>query len=319
MSANKAPLIAVIGATGHQGGGVVRALQAGGRFRIRALTRDPGKYDGSADEAVAADLNRPETLRSASEGAYGVFAVTNFWEQGGADEVAQGEAAVRAAKDAGVEHFVWSTLPDVEAISGGKYDVPHFTNKAKVDAIVSAAGFRYHTFVVASFFYQNLTGVMAPHQQQDGSIGWTLPIDPAARGIHAGDITELGKIVAGAFADPETAGSGQYLPLVGDLLSFGDIVATLNDQGHAFTFNRVPRDVFATFYPGAGELAEMFGYFEEHTYLGGKWEDRIALANKVAGTRPTDFATWARSNMPAKEETLPAESENGAKDQLVAV
>ena len=141
MPANTARLIAVLGATGHQGGGVVRALQASGRFRVRALTRNPGKHGGVADEVVAADLNRPETLRSGFEGAYGVFAVTNFWEQG-ADEVAQGEAAVRAAKDAGVEHFVWSTLPNVEAISGGKYDVPHFTNKAKVDAIVSTAGFR---------------------------------------------------------------------------------------------------------------------------------------------------------------------------------
>ena len=134
-------MIAVLGATGHQDDEVVRALQANGRFRVRALTRNPGKHGGVADEVVAADLNRPETLRSGFEGAYGVFAVTNFWEQG-ADEVAQGEAAVRAAKDAGVEHFVWSTLPNVEAISGGKYDVPHFTNKAKVDAIVSTAGFR---------------------------------------------------------------------------------------------------------------------------------------------------------------------------------
>jgi len=79
--------------------------------------------------------------------------VTNFWEPGGADEIRQGESAVRAAKDAGVQHFVWSTLPNVEAIRGGKYQVPHFTGKAKVDAAVPAAGFRYHTFVVAPFFY----------------------------------------------------------------------------------------------------------------------------------------------------------------------
>ena len=296
MPANTAPLIAVTGATGHQGGGVVRAFRAGGKFRARALTRDPSKHAGIADEVVAADLNRPETLRPAFEGAYGVFAVTNFWEQG-ADEVAQGEAAVRAAKDAGAEHFIWSTLPNVEAISGGKYEVPHFTDKAKVDAIVSTAGFRYYTFVVASFFYQNLKGALAPQQQQDGSIGWTLPIDPAARVIHAGDITELGTVVAGAFANPDIAGHGEYLPVVGDLLSFNDIVTTLNEQGHAYAFNRVPREVFATFFPGAGELAEMFGYFEDYTYLGQNSDDRIALANKVAGTLPTDFATWARSNM----------------------
>lgn len=300
MSANNTKLIAVIGATGHQGGSVIRALQASGEFRVRALTRNPSQHSSLADEVVAADLNRPETLTSAFEGTYGVFAVTNFWEQGGADEVMQGEAVVRAAKDAGVEHFVWSTLPNVEAISGGKYHVPHFTDKAKVDAIVSAVGFRHHTFVIASFYYQNLLQAMASQQQQDGSMGWTLPINPNARVIHAGDITEIGKIVAGAFANSEIAGRGQYLPLVGELLSFNDIVATLNNQGHTYTFNQVPSEVFATFFPGAGELAEMFGYFEDHTYLGANSDDQIALANKVAGNRATDFATWARSNMPVE-------------------
>lgn len=301
MSTDNARLIAVIGASGQQGGSVVRALKAGGKFRVRALTRNPANYDGPADEVVAADLNRPETLAAAFEGAYGVFAVTNFWEEGGADEITQGEAAILAARQAGVEHFVWSTLPNVEAISGGKFDVPHFTDKAKVDALVAAAGFRYRSFVVAAFFYQNLTTVLAPQKQPDGSMGWTLPIDPAARGIHAADITELGRIVAGAFAAPEAAGGGQYLPLVGSLLSFNDIVATLNAQGHAFSFNQVPREAFATFFPGAAELAQMFGYFEEYTYLGSRSEDRIALANKVAGVPATDFATWARSNMAAEE------------------
>lgn len=299
MTQSSKKLIAVLGATGQQGSGVVRALQESGEFRVRALTRNPGSYAGSADEVAAADLNRPETLQAAFDGAYGVFAVTNFWEQGGADEVTHGKAAVDAARAAGVEHFIWSTLPDVETISGGKYDVPHFTDKAKVDAIVAAAGFRYHSFVIASFFYQNLTGAMAPQPQQDGSTGWTLPIDPAARVIHAGDIGELGRIVAGAFADPKTAGSGQYLPLVGDTLSFNDILATLRAQGHSVSFAQVPREAFADFFPGAAELAQMFGYFEDHTYLGRKSDDRIALANRLAGKPATTFDSWARANIPA--------------------
>ncbi len=308
MSDNIKKLIAVIGATGQQGGAVVRALHASGEFRVRALTRNPGKHRGLADEVIEADLNRPETLRSALDGAYGVFVVTNFWEPGGVDEVTQATGAVRAAKEAGVQHFVWSTLPNVEVISGGKYHVPHFTDKAMVDAAVVAAGFKYHTFVVAPFFYQNLLTIMLPQQQQDGSMGWTLPIDPGVRGIHAGDITELGKIVAGAFANPDLAGGGQYLPLVGDLLSFSDIVATLNAQGHAYTFNRVPAEVFSRFFPGAGELAEMFGYFEEHTYLGAPSDDRIALARRIAGSRATNFASWARSHMPATSKSLEAVS-----------
>lgn len=297
MPDNNRKLIAVIGATGKQGGSVVRALQARGKFRVRALTRNPSKHGGIAEEVVEADLNRPETLTSALAGAYGVFAVTNFWEQGGADEIAQAKALISAASEAGVEHFVWSTLPDVEVISGGKYDVRHFTDKAKVDAAVKSAAFKYHTFVVAPFFYQNLLDNLAPQPQQDGSTGWTLPIAPTARGIHMGDVTELGNIVAGAFAQPDLAGHGEYLPLVGDLLSFSDIVETLNKQGHNYKYNHVPPTVFANFFPGAHELAEMFGYFEEHTYLGAKSDDQIALANKVAGSRATNFVTWARTNL----------------------
>src|SRR5438876_1214093 len=135
MSSTSKKLIAVIGATGQQGGSVVRALQAQGQFKVRALTRHPGEHRGLADEVVEADLDHPETLKTAFAGAHGVFLVTNFWEQG-ADEVKQATAAVRAAKDAGVQHFVWSTLPNVEAISGGKFDVPHFTGNAKIDSIV---------------------------------------------------------------------------------------------------------------------------------------------------------------------------------------
>lgn len=78
-------LIAVIGATGHQGGSVVRALQARRQFKVRALTRNPDKYRGLGDEVIKADLNRPDTLRAAFEGAHGVFLVTNFWEQGTAN------------------------------------------------------------------------------------------------------------------------------------------------------------------------------------------------------------------------------------------
>jgi len=299
MSSNSKKLIAVIGATGQQGGAVVRALQAQGQFKVRALTRHPGKHRKLADEVVEADLDRPETLKTAFEGAYGVFLVTNFWEPG-ADEVKQATAAVRAAKEAGVKHFVWSTLPDVEAISGGKLHVPHFTGKAKIDRIVKQAGFAHHTFVIAPFFYQNLVGLLAPQKQEDGTLGWALPVDPTVRGIHMGDITEIGSIVAGAFAHPDQAGSGEYLPLVGDFMSFNEIVATLNRQGHEFSLKRVPREVFATLFPGAAEIAATFAWFEAHTYLGSDSGDRIALANKVAGRQPTKFSTWARVNMPVR-------------------
>jgi uncharacterized protein YbjT (DUF2867 family) len=297
MSPNDRKLIAVIGATGQQGGAVLRGLQASGQFQVRALTRDPGKHRKLAEEVVEADLDRPETLRAAFEGAHGVFLVTSFWEEG-TDELKQATAAVRAAKDAGVQHFIWSTLPDVEAISGGKFHLPHFTGKARVDRIVKEAGFAHHTFVIAPFFYQNLAGAMAPQKQEDGSLGWALPLDPTVRGIHMGDIRELGDIVAGAFAHPDQAGRGEYLPLVGDFMSFNEIIDTLNRQGHQFSFKQVPKEVFATFFPGAAEIAAMFAYFQAHTYLGSDSRDQIALANKIAGRQPSKFATWARANFP---------------------
>jgi uncharacterized protein YbjT (DUF2867 family) len=288
----------VIGATGQQGGGVVRALQASGQFEVRALTRDPSKHRELGEEVVEADLDKPETLKAAFTGAHGVFLVTNFWAPGGTDELTQATAAIRTAKDAGVKHFIWSTLPDVEAISGGKFDVPHFTGKAQIDRIVKEAEFENYSFVIPPFYYQNLLGSMAPQKQADGSMGWTLPLDPTLRVIHMGDINELGNIVAGAFAHPDEAGTGQYLPLVGDFMSFSEIVETLNRQGHDFSYTQVPKESFAGFFPGASEIAEMLGYWEAHTYLGSDSSDQIALANKIAGREPTRFSTWAGENFP---------------------
>jgi len=295
MSSTNQKLIAVIGATGQQGGGVVEALRAAGQFKVRALTRNPEKHPDLADEVVAADLNRPETLAAALQGAYGLFLVTNFAEQG-ADEFKQASAIIQAAKVAGVQHLIWSTLPNVEDLSAGKNRVPHFTNKAKIDDVVRQANFAHHTFVVASFYYQNLVGALAPRKQEDGTLTWTLPIDPTVRGIHIGDPTELGAIVAGAFSHPEEAGNGQYLPLVGDLVSFNDIISTLSQQGHKVAVNQVPAEVFAGFFPGAEEFAAMFKHFEEDTYLGAPMKEEIALANKLAGRTPTSFETWAREH-----------------------
>src|SRR4029077_13286610 len=111
------------------------------------------------------------------------------------------------------------------------------------------------------------------------------------------------RALTGAFAHPDQAGHGEYLPLVGDFMSFNEIVDVLNRQGHNFSFTQVPADVFATFFPGAAEIAAMFRYFEAHTYLGADSSDWIALANKIAGRQPTKFAAWARVNYPATKGT----------------
>src|SRR5450432_3968557 len=123
-------IIVVIGATGLQGKGVVNALVNEGTFNVKAITRNPEKYSGKAHEVVSGDLNNVQSLKDAFKNAYGVFVVTNFWE--GADEIDQGKNAIEAAKAAGIIHFVWSTLPNVDSISNAEFEVPHFTNKAKV-------------------------------------------------------------------------------------------------------------------------------------------------------------------------------------------
>jgi hypothetical protein len=159
---------------------------------VRALSRDPGKHRELADEVVKADLNRPETLKAAFEGAHGVFLVTNFWEEG-TDELKQATAAVRAAKDAGVKHFVWSTLPNVEAISGGKFHVPHFTGKAKMDRTTQEAGFVNHTFVIApigEFMRGNSVATISKEEVQSF-------YEEFLRALKSGDITSLERIYAG--------------------------------------------------------------------------------------------------------------------------
>jgi hypothetical protein len=116
-----------------------------------------------------------------------------------------------------------------------------------------------------------------------------------------GDIGELGNIVAGAFTHPDQAGYGEYLPLVGDFMAFSEIVGSLNRQGHDFSVREIRKEEYANQFPGAAEVAETFSYFQAHTYLGSDSSDRIALANRVAGVRPTRFAEWARVNFPVTE------------------
>jgi uncharacterized protein YbjT (DUF2867 family) len=287
--------IAVIGATGSQGKGVINELVKAGSFKVRAITRNPDKYSGDAHEVVKADLTDLRSLTDAFRNAYGVFVVTNFWE--GADELAQGKIAIQAAKDAGVHHFVWSTLPNVEEISNGKFDVPHFTGKAQVDALIKDAGFKYYTFVQAPFYFQNLTGQMGPQIQQDGSTGWTLPLNPNVKVIHMSDINDLGKVVTGAFLKPEKVGNGSYLSLATELNSFNDILEAFKANGKHYSFNQVPIEVFSNFFEGAGEIAQMLAYFEAYTYMGPNSEAQIKLVKQIATEEFTSLDTWIKQNI----------------------
>src|SRR5262252_1447140 len=154
-------VVAVLGSTGTQGGGVVDALLGAGLFRVRAVVRNTAS-DASrllanrGVELVKADILDIGSMRAAFEGAYGAFVVTNFWDPAQMQrETAIGAALIKAARGAGVHHVVWSTLPDCESISGGRFAVRHFSGKARVDSVVEAEGFPKHTFVQAPMYFQN--------------------------------------------------------------------------------------------------------------------------------------------------------------------
>ena len=296
-------VIAVLGGTGQQGGGVVDALLGAGKFEVRVTSRDPASDAARAlvargVEVVRADLLDPSSLRTALAGAHGAFVVTNFWDPVQMPrETEIGAAAVQAARAAGVKHLIWSTLPDSEKLTGGRLKVVHFTGKARVDAAVKAAGFARHTFVMAPMYFQNFLTMMAPGPLPNGGRGWAVPIDPAARVIHAGDVTEVGRAVAAAFAAGDQLSDGSYLGVCGGLYSFNDFVGTLNAHGHKLQVLQVPPDVYDGFYPGAPEVREMFQYFAERTYFGPEHERCIAVASALVPGGFTNFANWARAHM----------------------
>jgi uncharacterized protein YbjT (DUF2867 family) len=298
-------VVAVLGGTGQQGGGVVDALLGAGKFAVRVASRNPASgasqaLAGRGVEVVKADLLDPSSLRSALKGAHGAFLVTNFWDSAQMSrETEIGTAAVQAARAAGVKHLIWSTLPDSEKLTGGRLKVAHFTGKARVDAVVKSAGFERHTFVMAAMYFQNFVTIMAPAPLPNGGRGWAAPIDPAARVIHAVDVTEVGRAVAAAFAAGDRLPDGSYLGVCAGLYSFNDFVATLNAQGHKLQVLQVPPAVYDGFYPGAHEIREMFEYFAEQTYFGPEHERYIAAANALVPGGFTNFPDWASAHMKA--------------------
>jgi hypothetical protein len=162
--------------------------------------------------------------------------------------------------------------------------------------LVKNAGFVHYTFVQPPFYFQNFTGQLAAQEQQDGSFGWTLPIDPNKRVIHMSDINDLGKVVAGAFLNPEKVGNGSYLSLATELNSFHDILEVFKANGKEYSFNQVPTEVFSSFFEGAGEIAQMLGYFESYTYMGPNSDAQIQLAKELSTEQFTPLNAWIKQN-----------------------
>ena len=242
---------------------------------MRALTRNPDsdkakEVEGLGAEIVQADLDDPESLDRAFSGAYGVFLVTNFWEHFSAEkEVSQARAMAEAAKRAGVQHAIWSTLEDTRQwvpLSDDRmptlmehYKVPHFDGKGEADAIFGEVGLPT-TLLRASFYWDNLIYFgMGPQRGDDGVLAFTLPMDDKKLpGIAAEDI---GKCALGIFK----GGSefiGQTVGIAGEHLTGAQMAATLTDAlGEEVRYNAVSPEVYRGFgFPGAEDLGNMFQF-----------------------------------------------------------
>lgn len=270
-------VIAVIGATGAQGGGLVRAILAdrSGAFVARAITRKPESDKARAlaalgAEVVAGDTDDPPSLDRAFAGAYGVFCVTNFWEHFSAErEGIQATAMARASRKAGVQHVVWSTLEDTRKrvplddnrlpTIQGKYKVPHFDAKGSMDHVF-AEDAAPTSFLLAAFYWENFVrSGMGPRKGPDGNLVLALPLGGAKLpGIATEDI---GKCAYGVFRRG-TGAVGQRLGVAGEVLSGEDMAARMGRAlGRKIQFYDVPFDTYrAMGFPGAEDLGNMFQF-----------------------------------------------------------
>ncbi len=270
-------VIAVVGATGAQGGGLVRAIlaDASGSFAARAITRKPDSDNARAlaalgAEVVAGDADNAPSLDKAFAGAYGAFCVTNFWEHFSAErEAVQANALARASRKAGVQHVVWSTLEDTRKwvplddrrlpTLQGKYKVPHFDAKGEADRVFATEA-APTSYLLASFYWENFIYFgMGPRKGPDGGLVLALPLGGVKLpGIAAVDI---GKCAFGIFG--RGLGTiGQRFGVTGEILS-GEEMATKFGRalGKKVEFQDVPFDVYRGLgFPGADDLGNMFQF-----------------------------------------------------------
>ncbi len=272
-----AKVIAVVGATGAQGGGLVRAILAdpGSGFTVRAITRNPASDKARAlaalgAEVIAADTDREASLENAFHGAYGAFCLTNYWEHLSPErEIRQAEAQARAAGNAGVQHVIWSTLEDTRRKVPltddrmptllGKYKVPHLDTKGESDDFFRDLGVPT-TFLLTSFYWDNLIYFgLGPKPGADGVLEFTLPMgDAPLPGIAAEDI---GKCAYGVFRQGD-AMIDQTVGVSGEHLTGAQMAAALQRAlGRPVRYNAISPEVFRSFgFPGADDLGNMFQY-----------------------------------------------------------
>lgn len=271
-------MIAVVGATGAQGGGLARAILADGEFAARAITRNPAsdaarKLAEAGAEVVAADLDDVDSLKRAFRGAHGAFCVTNFWEHFSPDkEMAQARSMADAAKAERVAHVIWSTLEDTRKLAPlddpriptlhGKYKVPHFDGKGEADRFFRESGVPT-TYLYASFYWENLIYFGAgPKRFPDGKLYFTLCTgDAKMAGVAAEDI---GRVAYGIFKAGDRY-VGQKVGVAGEHLTGSEMAAAMTRAlGEEVRYNSLTPDAYrALGFPGADELGNMFQFYRD--------------------------------------------------------
>jgi uncharacterized protein YbjT (DUF2867 family) len=276
--------IAVMGATGAQGGGLVRAIlnDPSAEFTVRAITRDVNSDKAKelvrlGAEVVAADLDDPKSLQDAFTGAYGAYCVTFYWAHFSPEkELAHAKAMAQAAKHAGIEHVIWSTHEDTRTwvprsddrmpTLMGKYKVPFFDAKGEADGFFIEAGVPT-TFLLVAFYWENMIYFgMGPKRGENGTLAITLPMgDKKLAGIAAEDI---GKCAYGVFKmGPEYI--GERVGIAGDHLTGAEMAAALSDAlGQEVRDNEVSPEVYRSFgFPGADALGNMFQFYRDFEHV----------------------------------------------------
>jgi uncharacterized protein YbjT (DUF2867 family) len=309
MSGEK--IITVFGATGAQGGGLVRAICAdpAGGFTARAVTRDVHSEKSRAlaalgAEVVAADVDDEASMRRALEGAHGAYFVTFFWAHFSADkEMAEARSMANAAKAAGVRHVIWSSLEDVRKFVPlsdarmptlqGRYKVPHFDAKGEAEHFFTDAGLRT-TFLYASFYWENFIYFGAgPKKGPDGNLYLTMPIgDKKMAGIASEDI---GRVAYGIFKAGDTY-VGQVVGAAGEHLTGAEMAAKLSRAtGREIRFSAPSPDEYRAYgFPGADELGNMFQFYAD-------FAGPVNAVRDVARSRRLDpglqsFDQWLQHN-----------------------
>jgi uncharacterized protein YbjT (DUF2867 family) len=303
-------IIAVVGATGAQGGGLVRAIQReAGEFVARAVVRDVQSEKSKAlaalgAEVVAGDVDDVESLKRAFEGAYGTYCVTFYWAHLSPErESVQAKNLAQASKNAGAQHVVWSTLEDTRKSIPlddqrmptlmGKYKVPHFDAKGEADAYFTELGLPL-TLSYASFYWDNFIYFgMGPKKGADDVLALTLPMgEKKMTGIAAEDI---GKCVFGVFKKGREY-IGKSVGLASDALTGAQMAAAFTRAlGKEVRYNPVPPEVYRGFgFPGADDLGNMFQFYAD-------FEPALLASRNIALSRALNpelesFDMWLKRN-----------------------